>query len=147
MIIDAHTHGWHVDLGANGKPIPPMMPTWSEKNGPAADYVKKRRDEGLESVVILDPPEITFKLHEMLGDFIIPVPQVDLDLATPDDINGLFQSGARGIKFIVPMKSYGHDDYLPLYEAVLKNRGLAVFHTGYVVLGIFEPGGVKGRKS
>jgi predicted TIM-barrel fold metal-dependent hydrolase len=72
---------------------------------------------------------------------------VDMDITTPEDIDRLFQSGAVGIKFISPEKSYGHESYFPLYDAILERCGLAVFHTGFLAPEIFEPGGLHGRST
>jgi predicted TIM-barrel fold metal-dependent hydrolase len=72
---------------------------------------------------------------------------VDMDNITPEEINSLFKRGAAGIKFIVPSKSYGDDSYFPLYDAIVANHGLAIFHTGFVLLGRFEPGSWDARKT
>lgn len=94
---------------------------------------------------MLDPPHVVFKLKEIFGDYVIPCPKVDADKVTPEEINDLFNRGAKGIKFIAPAKSYGCDDYFPLYDVINQHKGLAVFHTGYVALKNFEPGGIYER--
>lgn len=140
MRIDAHTHGMHADRNEAGQLIPPVRPIWDGSLMSPEEYVKKMNAEGIEAVLVLDPPDITFKLKELFGDFVIPAPQVDLEKTSPDEIKELFQRGAAGIKFIAPGKPYGDDAYLPIYDAVQSYKGLAVFHTGYLATGVFEPG-------
>jgi len=63
-----------------------------------------------------------------------------MEESSPDEINSLFERGACGIKFIAPMRPYGDDSYFPLYETIRDHNGLAVFHTGYLTHGFFDPG-------
>ena len=156
MRIDAHVHGGHAERNMSGKLIPPLKIAWKAKDLVPEEYMAMtpeeyveigRKEHGVEKVVLLDPPEVTFELKEIFKDFVIPVPMVDMDNITPEEINALFKRGASGIKFIVPSKSYGDDSYFPLYDAVVANRGLAVFHTGFVLIGRFEPGCWDARKT
>jgi predicted TIM-barrel fold metal-dependent hydrolase len=156
MRIDAHVHGCHAERDASGKLVPPLKIAWKAKGLVPEEQMKMTPEEyveigikkhGIEKVVLLDPPELTFKLKELFKDYIIPVPMVDIDNITPMEINELFKRGADGIKFIVPSKSYGDDSYFPLYDAVAANRGLSVFHTGFVLVGRFEPGRWDARKT
>jgi predicted TIM-barrel fold metal-dependent hydrolase len=124
-----------------------MKFAWPAGEMTPENYVERgMREYGIEKVVLLDPPETTFKLKGMFKDYVIAVPMMDMDDSTPDMINGLFKKGAVGIKFIAPTKSYGDDSYFPLYDAISANHGLAVFHTGYVLAGRFEPGCWDSRK-
>lgn len=147
MRIDAHIHGMHADHDANGKLVPPLRPGWEAGPQSPADYIKGSHAIGVEQVLVLDPPEVTFALKKIFGNYILAAPQVDLDKVTGKDIDDLFKRGACGIKFISPTRPYGDDAYLPIYDAVRANRGLAVFHTGYLVIGFFEPGCMLARKS
>ena len=166
MRIDAHAHAMHAELGPVGLRIPPLMSPWREvdvtpedqlqrSNGapfreyppgvspiPAADHIQQHRDRGIEKVLLLDPPEITFEIKRIFGDFVMPCPQIEMDKSTPEDITKLFDRGAVGIKFNAPMHPYGSDCYLPLYKAVRDRGALAVFHTGYLAHHFFDPGGV-----
>lgn len=137
--IDAHAHGMHADRDASGKLCPPVRSVWTGDAQAAVDYVQESREKGIAQILILDPPHVAFALREAFGDFILPTPQVDLDHVTPADIDALFARGACGIKFISPSRPYGDDAYLPIYAAVEANRGLAVFHTGYLGTGMFGP--------
>ncbi len=156
MRIDVHVHGGHAERGASGKLIPPLKLAWEAKGLVAEElrsmtpeeYVEiSKKEHGVERTVLLDPPEVTFKLKEIFKDYVIPVPMVDMDNATPAEIDALFKRGAAGIKFIYPSKSYGDDSYFPLYDAIVANHGLAVFHTGFVLVGRFEPGCWDPRKT
>lgn len=157
MFIDSHVHGIHADKDASGKLVPPLQIAWHAKGLvpnegykeiTPEDYIEiSKKEYGVEKVVLLDPPDLTFKLKEIFKDYVIAVPMVDIDSVTPDEINALFKRGAVGIKFIVPSKSYGDDSYFPLYAAIAANHGLAVFHTGFVLVGRFEPLGWDPRKT
>ena len=144
MRIDAHTHGMHAERDENGDLTPPLMPIW--KPGDPEDGIRRTRELGVEKVVLVDPPDIAFALARDLPDFCIPVPQVRMEESSPDEIADLFSRGARGIKFIAPMRSYGDNGYFPLYEAVRDHGGAAVFHTGYLVKRFFDPGYLLGRE-
>lgn len=147
LIIDSHAHGMIADRNADGKLVPPLRPAWVPGKMTPEEYVRNRIGAGIDKILLLDPPEVTFELKRIFGDFVIPAPQVDIDLATPAQIDQLFRQGAVGIKFISPEKSYGDDSYFPVYDAVRANRGLAVFHTGFLVPAVFEPGGLFGRRT
>ncbi len=148
MFIDSHIHGGHAERDSAGKLAQPLMTSWVPGRITPEEYLKKcMKETGVEKVVLLDVPEITFELKRIFGDFVIPVAQVDMDVTTPEEIDMLFQQGAVGIKFISPEKSYGHDSYFPLYDAICARRGLAVFHTGFLVAEVYEPGGLYGRKT
>ena len=143
MRIDAHTHGMHAEKDETGKYVLPIVPIW--KPGDSMDGINATRALGVEKIVLLDPPHVAFELAENLPDFCIPVPQVVMEESSPEEIDELFSRGARGIKFIAPMRSYGDNGYFPLYEAVRDNGGAAVFHTGFLSHGFFHPGHMLGR--
>ncbi len=143
MYIDVHTHGMHAERNKEGKLVPPLVPIW--KKGDSMTPIEQCQKMGIAKVALLDPPEVAFALAKDLPDFFIPVPQVDIDKTSPEEINNLFKRGAKGIKFISPMYSYGDNRYFPIYDAIRANDGTAVFHTGYVAIGLFEPGCVLGR--
>jgi uncharacterized protein len=147
MYIDSHAHGFHAERNKEGKLVLPLLTTWNEANGSPEYFLEKYRNNGIEKAVFVDPPEVCFKLKEIFGDFVIPIIQVDIDKTSPKEINSYFQQGAKGIKFIAPGKSYGDDAYMEIYDTVKNNNGLAVFHTGFVGTGLYEPGCILGRKS
>jgi len=141
MKIDAHAHGIHAELNDKGIRVPPLVPGWKKTDGDPMAHVKEHNKRGIEKVLLLDPPEITFELKRLFGDFVMPCPMVDMDNCTPADIAAFLDRGACGIKFIAPMHPYSDDRYLPLYEVVRDCRALAVFHTGYLSHGnFFGPG-------
>jgi len=120
MRIDSHAHGW----------------------GQLPDhYIIECRKRGIDKIVLIEQEEHLFEMYEKCPDFIIPVAWVDIDTITPDEISRLLERGAKGIKFIGPMHSYGADIYFPLYERVCQHGVPAVFHTGYLMVGLFEKGG------
>lgn len=145
MRIDAHVHGKHADRDASGKIVPPVRIAWEADDATPEEYVQAMREAGIDRVIVVDPPDIAFALQDLFGDFAIPAPHVVLDKDTPEDVDALFRRGAKAVKFISPARSYGDDAYHPIYDAVSANNGLAVFHTGYLVAGPFEPGGIVGR--
>ena len=147
MFIDSHTHGMHAERNSAGKLAQPLMSAWVPGKMTPQEYVNSSHKLGIEKIVILDPVEVTFELKKIFGDYVIPIPQVDMDIATPEEINRLFDRGALGIKFISPEKSYGHDKYFPLFDVISERHGLAVFHTGYLATEIYEPGGLHGRRT
>lgn len=142
MRIDSHVHGMHADRDETGKLCPPLRICWDSKDVTPQEYIEQSESWGVERVLLLDPPHVAFELKELFGDYVLPCPKVDMAKATPEEIDDLFKKGAVGIKFICPDKSYGDDSYFPLYDAIRANNGLAVFHTGYVLIENFEPGGV-----
>ena len=148
MRINSHAHGMHADRDPEtGKLCPPLRPIWDPAQMTPEEYVKESLEHGVERVLLLDPPEVAFPLQEIFGEYVITAPMVDPDTTTPEDIDGFFGRGAAGIKFIAPGKSYGDDAYLPLYDVIQAHHGLAVFHTGYLVTGMFEPGGLMDRST
>jgi hypothetical protein len=171
MRIDGHVHAMHAEMGPEGRRIPPLMSPWREpgfttqellvRSGgvpvreypsdvrpiAAEEHIAQHRARGIERVVLLDPPEITFEIQRIFGDFVMACPQIRLDEATPADIDAILDRGAIGIKFIAPMHPYGSDCYLPLYRAVRNRNALAIFHTGYLAHHFFDPGGVLPRTS
>ena len=147
MKIDAHAHGMHAELGPNGKRVPPLVPGWNKTDGPPEPHIRRHNEMGIEKALLLDPPNITFELKRIFGDFVLPCPQVDMDHASPGDIASLMDQGACGIKFIAPMRPYSDDRYLPLYEVIRDHRALAVFHTGYLTHGFYDPGFLLARES
>jgi len=71
-------------------------------------------------------------------EFVIPVARVDIDMIKPDEISRLIERGAKGIKFIGPMHSYGAD----VYSGREPRRGLgrqAVFRLGRQLLHPGQP--------
>lgn len=145
MRIDAHVHGMHAEKDADGKLIPPLMSAWRNTDVAPSEHVRSLNEMGIRRALLLDPPEITFELHGVFGDFVIPCPQVDLDNVSPEDVSKLLGKGAVGIKLIAPMHPYGDDRYLPVYEVVRNHKALAVFHTGFLVHDFFDPGGLLQR--
>lgn len=143
MRIDVHTHGMHAERDAKGELTPPLMAAW--KPGDAEDGIRLCRELDIAKVVLLDPPEPAFELAGNLPDFCVPVPQVWMEESSPAEIAALFARGARGIKFIAPMHAYGDNRYFPLYRAVLEHGGTAVFHTGFLVHRLMDPGCLLGR--
>lgn len=141
--IDVHTHGMHAERDATGKLVPPVMPLW--KPGDSEAGLERAHELGIETTVLLDPPEVAFSLAEDLPTFCIAAPQVYMDESSPTEIHSFFDRGARGIKFIAPMHPYGDNRYMPLYKAVLERDGAAVFHTGFLGHGMFDPGMFLGR--
>lgn len=139
MRIDAHGHGIHAEL-KDGKRVPPIMAAWRDTDQMPQDHIKGHNEMGIEKVLALDPADVVFEHKELFGDFVLPCPMVDIDKTTPADIEALFERGAVGIKFIGPMKPYGCNDYLPLYEVIRDHKALAVYHTGYLTHGFFDPG-------
>lgn len=161
----------HAEMGPEGRRIPPLMSPWREpgftdeelliRSGgvpirkypadvnpiPAEKHIAEHRARGIERVVLLDPPEVTFEIQRIFGDFVMACPQIRLDDTTPADIDAILDRGAIGIKFIAPMHPYGSDCYLPLYRAVRNRNALAIFHTGYLAHHFFDPGGVLPRSA
>lgn len=146
MRIDAHGHGMHADRDANGKFCPPLRHGWVAGAQSPEDYINGCHEIGVEQVVLLDPPDVAFALKEIFGDFVIPVPMVDMDKATTAELDRLLSRGACGIKFIAPRHSYGDNRYFRLYDVIRNRRALAVFHTGFLSDVLFRPGGLLGRK-
>ncbi len=100
--------------------------------GPPEDYVRGCRERGIERIVLLDFPQKTRTAYCALPDFVVPVPYLDMDAATVQDVHDCFDWGARGLKFYLPQFSYGDTRYDPLYRAIAERGGVAVFHTGYI---------------
>lgn len=141
MRIDAHTHGMHAERDAHGRPRPPLMAGWRAEHGSPDSVIQTLRSQGIEKVLLLDPADIAFEIQRIFGDFVVPIPRVHMDKGSPEEIHRLLSQGVRGIKFIAPMHSYGDRRYFPLYEAVLEHKALAVFHTGFLMVGgIWAPG-------
>ena len=147
MVIDSHAHGTHADTDSTGKFCPPVKSAWDPDKMTPDEYIKESLKIGVEKVLLLDVADVAFELKEIFKDYVMPAPMVDIDCITPDQVDDFFRCGAVGIKFIAPGKSYGDESYWPLYDAINANQGLAVFHTGYVLTGFFEPGCVLGRNS
>ena len=127
MRIDCHAHGW---WGIEPKPESP------------GGYIDECQRRGIDKIVLIQAEDRhLFEAFEICPDFIIPVAQVDIDTITPDEISRLVERGAKGIKFIGPMHPYGADIYFPLYDRVCQLGVTAVFHTGYLMVGLFEKGG------
>jgi len=122
--IDAHAHG-----------------RWSGTAAAVRPYIAECRRRGVERIVLIQSEETLFDTYARCPDFVIPVAQVNIDAVQPDELSRLVERGARGIKFIGPLHSYGADLYFPLYERLVKLGVPAVFHTGYLMVGLFENGG------
>ncbi len=146
MLIDAHVHGIHAERDPLGVLLPPLVSIWKNDADPKA-MLAENLSYGIEKAVVLDPPEIAFSLKSIFGDFVIAIPKVDIDQVSPEDIETMFSRGARGIKFIAPARSYGDKAYYPLYDVIRAHNGLAVFHTGYLLNVMYEPGGVAARST
>jgi len=131
MRIDAHAHGW-----------------WGVEPQPESlrAYLETCREKGIDRLVLIQAEKQLFETHAKCPDFVIPVAQVNIDAITPDEISRLIERGAKGIKFIGPLHSYGSDIYFPLYERIQHHGATAVFHTGYLMVGLFEKGGLFGEK-
>ncbi|OGV72068.1 MAG: hypothetical protein A3K19_08250 [Lentisphaerae bacterium RIFOXYB12_FULL_65_16] len=119
---------------------PPLRACWRRGQGSPEALIEQHRARGIERVLVLDPADVAFELQEIFGDFVIPIPMVNPDKLTPADVDQFLSRGARGIKFIAPMHSYGANRYFPLYEVIRDRRALAVFHTGYLANALFAPG-------
>jgi len=143
--IDCHTHGGHAERGPDGKLQPPLMLAWNPGEWTPERYLQSSREQGVDRIVMLDAPEITFGLKAVFGDYIIPVPMIDLDIDTPQTVDSLFDRGAVGIKCMAPRQSYGAESYWPIYDVVRSRGGMVTFHTGYLGLEIYEPGGLHQR--
>jgi predicted TIM-barrel fold metal-dependent hydrolase len=122
--IDSHAHG-----------------VWRGKPEALRPHIEECRSRGIERIVLIQSEATLFDTHAACPDFVIPVAQVDIDTIKPDEISRLIERGAKGIKFIGPMHSYGADIYFPLYERLCQLGVPAVFHTGYLMVGLFEKGG------
>lgn len=156
----------HAEPGPGGLRVPPLLSPWREvgitreeqlrRSGgvPFRDYppetvpisadahIREHHKRGIERVLLLDPPDITFEVQRIFGDFVLACPQIEMDKSSPADIDALLDRGAVGIKFIAPLHPYGSNCYLPLYRAVHARNALAVFHTGFLAHHFFDPGGV-----
>ena len=106
MRIDAHVHGMHAEKGAAGKLVLPLMSAWRNTDVSPGEHITRLNEMGIGRALLLDPPEITFELHGLFGDFVIPCPQVDLDKVSPEWVSELLGRGAVGIKFIACGKFY-----------------------------------------
>ena len=138
----------HAELDpATNKRVPPVVPGWPSKDLPPDDHIRRHREMGVEHIVLLDPPEVTFALKEIFGDFVSHCPQVRMHESSREEILSIMERGASGIKFIGPLKPYGDESYFPLYAAVRDCGGLAVFHTGYQNRNSYDPGGFLARPS
>jgi predicted TIM-barrel fold metal-dependent hydrolase len=113
--IDAHVHG--------------DAAQWP---GDPAAYVDDCRARGIDAVVLIEPLERCLAAVARFGDFVIPVARIDMDRATPDEVQACIDAGCRGIKFIRPRAPYGDRRYWPLYERLETLGRTAVFHTGYL---------------
>ncbi len=85
MKIDAHGHGMHADLDANGRRIPPLMPAWRNTDMTTTEHIRRHNELGIEKVLLLDPPEIAFELKQVFGDFVLPCPMVRMDECSPGE--------------------------------------------------------------
>ena len=145
MRIDAHGHGLHADRAPDGRLLPPIKPGWTDGPQSPEEHVAKSHELGVEGVLLLDPPDVAFALKDIFGDYVVPIPMVDIDKTTPEDIDRLLAREARGIKFICPMRAYGDNRYFPLYDVIRQRGALAVFHTGFLSDKLLEPGDLLGR--
>ena len=146
MRVDAHAHGMHAERDpVTGKRVPPVVPAWTEKDGAPDAHIRRHQELGVDHVLLLDPPEVTFPLKEIFGEFVSHCPQVRMHESSREEILSLMERGASGIKFIGPLRPYGDEAYFPLYQAVRDCGGLAVFHTGYQNRNSYDPGGFLAR--
>jgi len=113
--IDAHVHG-----------DPDQWP------GDPAVYVDACRARGIEAVVLIERLERCLRAMARCGEFIIPVALIEMDQATPEEVQTCIDAGCRGIKFIRPRAPYGDSRYWPLYERLETLGRTAVFHTGHL---------------
>jgi predicted TIM-barrel fold metal-dependent hydrolase len=123
MRIDAHAHGIY------GLPPQPAD---------LESYVAACRSRGIDRVALIGGEEEMFGMQKKCPDFVLPVIYLDIDTAQREDVRRVIDRGARAIKFIYPMRSFGHDAYFPLYEEINECKGTIVFHTGYVMVGLFD---------
>ncbi len=146
MRIDVHAHGLHAELDEKtGKRVPPVVSAWRNPGISPKEHIACHNKNGIEKVLLLDPPEVAFELKEIFGDFVLPCPQVMMEECSPAEIDELLRRGACGIKFIAPMHPYGDNRYFPLYKVICEHNALAVFHTGYLTHDHFDPGGAAAR--
>lgn len=143
MRIDTHTHCEHADKDPQGHWLLPTRSAWFDGVETPEEYIAALRRNGIKRVAVIDEARIIFPMKELFGDFVIPIPMVDMNRITPEEIDSLFKQGAAAIKFIAPLKSYGDDAYMPLYDVVNAHHSLAVFHTGYLATGLYDPGCIK----
>ena len=129
MRIDAHAHGIY---GLPPKPSDLKL------------YVNACRSRGIDKIALIGEEEAMFEMQRKCPDFVIPIIYLDIDTAKPADVRRVVDKGAKGIKFIYPMRSYGHDAYFPLYAEIARLGSMIVFHTGYVMVGLFD-GGTLGK--
>jgi predicted TIM-barrel fold metal-dependent hydrolase len=115
MRIDAHVHG---------------DPSWLR--GDPQAYVESCRQRGIEAIVLIEPLERCLEAVEVLGDFVIPVARVAMDVAGAQEVEHSIQAGCKGIKFIRPDAPYGDERYWPMYEKLEELGAPAVYHTGYL---------------
>ncbi len=113
--IDAHVHG--------------DAEQWP---GDPAAYVDACRARGIDAVVLIEPLDRCLRAVARLGDFVIPVARIEMDRATPDEVQECIDAGCAGIKFIRPKAPYGDRRYWPLYQRLETLGRTAVFHTGYL---------------
>ena len=141
MRIDSHAHGMHAVRDDQGRLQQPITTSW-DSNGALtpAERVKEHNERGIDKVVLLDPLDACMETKKIFGDFVIAVPMVGIDYVSPEQIDKILSNGASGIKFIAPMRSYGDNIYLPLYDVINDHKALAVFHTGFLSHAFFEPG-------
>ena len=123
MRIDAHAHGIYG--------LPP-------KPADLESYIAGCRTRGIDKMALIGGEEAMFEMQSKCPDFVIPIIYLDIDTAQPSDVRRVIDKGAKGIKFIYPMRSYGDDAYFPLYEEINRLGSTIVFHTGYVMVGLFD---------
>jgi predicted TIM-barrel fold metal-dependent hydrolase len=117
LYIDAHVHG---------DPLAAQDPN---------AYIAACRRQGIEAVVLIEPLARCLQAVERYGDFIIPVPRIDMDAAGVQEVESCIQAGCPGIKFIRPAAPYGDGRYWPLYARLEELGAVAVYHTGYLGMG------------
>ena len=67
MFIDSHTHGDHAERNSAGNLVQPLMTAWGSGKMTPQEYIKSSMELGIEKIVLLDPPEITFELKNFWG--------------------------------------------------------------------------------
>jgi len=97
-----------------------------------AEQMRLHREEyGIEKMVVFASSAELDQILDKHPD-IIPFLHIDMDEESPGRIAEARRQGCYGVKFILPMRRYDDDGYLPLYEECAKQNMIALFHTGVV---------------
>lgn len=75
--------------------------------------------------------------HEDLADIVRQYPNrfmgygyIRPGIDTPERVTRYVEMGMKGLKFHIPKKPYGHEEYFPLYEKARNAKLPCLFHTG-----------------